>query len=188
MCKTLHQCGVVHGDIKMENILIFNSFEANVENWQAKIADFGHAILDLENVQEGLVSKEVVGTPLYRPPELETRIKRLPPNSIASADIWCWGMLLWRVMIDGTHYFDEHGDRLLDQQMHDSKARLDFASNTSRCVMQYLNRRYSRQDAALIQLICNLLEDTLAKDPISRPSAEDLLTYIKLEWNRGSRI
>lgn len=52
MYYVLHPCGVVHGDIKCENALVFSNDEANVENWQAKIADFGHAIVDLEYVTD----------------------------------------------------------------------------------------------------------------------------------------
>lgn len=40
----LHTCGIVHGDIKLDNILVFPSWDRPAKAL-AKVADFGHALI-----------------------------------------------------------------------------------------------------------------------------------------------
>ena len=41
----LHQCGIVHGDLKLDNIIVFEGYLDRPAGAIAKIADFGHSIL-----------------------------------------------------------------------------------------------------------------------------------------------
>lgn len=54
----LHKYGVVHGDVKLNNILIFE------DPYRAKLADFGHSVLDA-----GVSTKLPGGTEAYVAPE-----------------------------------------------------------------------------------------------------------------------
>jgi serine/threonine protein kinase len=49
----LHVCGIVHGDMKLDNVLVFPSMDRPAKAL-VKIADFGHALLlnDTSNTQE----------------------------------------------------------------------------------------------------------------------------------------
>ena len=40
----LHQCGIVHGDLKLNNVIVFQSWE-RPSGTIAKLCDFGHSIL-----------------------------------------------------------------------------------------------------------------------------------------------
>lgn len=40
----LHQCGVIHGDVKLDNVIVFPSFD-RPSGCIAKICDFGHSLL-----------------------------------------------------------------------------------------------------------------------------------------------
>lgn len=40
----LHSCGIVHGDLKLDNVLVLNSLE-RPSGSIAKVSDFGHSIL-----------------------------------------------------------------------------------------------------------------------------------------------
>ncbi|KAK0372058.1 hypothetical protein CLIM01_10583 [Colletotrichum limetticola] len=44
----LHACGIVHGDVKLDNVLVFPSRERPT-NALAKLTDFGHALIVHEN-------------------------------------------------------------------------------------------------------------------------------------------
>uniref|UniRef100_A0AB33V6L9 Non-structural kinase n=1 Tax=Latid herpesvirus 1 TaxID=3096545 RepID=A0AB33V6L9_9VIRU len=78
--KHLHSLGVVHKDIKTENVLIFVSENHLV----AKLADVGCAVRG--------VCADRSGTPCYQAPETLA----LGINSSAG-DMWSWGGLLWEL-------------------------------------------------------------------------------------------
>ncbi|EXM13913.1 hypothetical protein FOTG_17649 [Fusarium oxysporum f. sp. vasinfectum 25433] len=42
--KSLHDCGIVHGDVKLENVLVFPGLD---RKHIAKLSDFGHSLVDL---------------------------------------------------------------------------------------------------------------------------------------------
>jgi serine/threonine protein kinase len=47
----LHTCGIVHGDMKLDNVLVFPSMDRPAKAL-AKVADFGHALI-LNNASKG---------------------------------------------------------------------------------------------------------------------------------------
>jgi ankyrin repeat protein/serine/threonine protein kinase len=99
----LHQVGIVHGDLKLENIIVF-------EDWNrpsgsiAKLCDFGHSIfLGSENQ-----SQQYWGTTLYLPPEaLFQKSRPIPLELLHKCDIWAYGLALWEILADGRLYFQE---------------------------------------------------------------------------------
>ena len=89
-CKNLHSLGVLHRDIKDENILI------NRETLETKIIDFGCAC-DFTDKE----ITEICGTPEFFPPEmfLERKYKA------ESSAVWTLGTLLY-VLLLGDIPFD----------------------------------------------------------------------------------
>ncbi|KAL0061980.1 hypothetical protein AAF712_011135 [Marasmius tenuissimus] len=66
----LHACGIVHGDLKHENVLVFPNSDQNSDVlYTAKLADFGGSVMDLD--AEG--SSLHMGTPPYDAPEAKER-------------------------------------------------------------------------------------------------------------------
>ncbi|KAG7284947.1 hypothetical protein NEMBOFW57_009562 [Staphylotrichum longicolle] len=78
--SALHQCGIVHGDVKPQNVLIFNK-----PTLHAKIADFSHSILDM-----GGISRLPGGTWIYAAPEWE---KAAPTTQLMATDIYSYGLI-----------------------------------------------------------------------------------------------
>jgi calcium-dependent protein kinase len=92
----LHAHGVVHRDIKAENIM-FKSAE-NKEDIDIKIIDFGlSAKFHTENNFKSL--KTIVGSPYYLAPEILTK------NYNEQCDMWSVGVLTY-FMLSGTFPFD----------------------------------------------------------------------------------
>ena len=62
----LHDCAVIHGDIKAGNVLIFRKWKDDAEGYTAKLSDFGHTIFEMD-VQDGWI--DIQGTHPWIAPE-----------------------------------------------------------------------------------------------------------------------
>lgn len=88
----IHQSNYSHGDIKLENVIIFN-------NNLIKLIDFGFS----NNCMFNNFIERFWGTPQYMAPEIINKVKY---NSKKS-DVWALGILLYK-LLTGKYLF--HGD------------------------------------------------------------------------------
>lgn len=98
--EMLHACEVIHGDIKLENILVFSSRK---RGFDAKLADFGLSC------STALGRKEYHGTKLVNAPEIRTgRRGGVPFGDIIAyekADVYSYGLAVWEILNDGGRYY-----------------------------------------------------------------------------------
>lgn len=120
----------------------------------------------------------MVGTRFFSPPELDNGMKSLATENLKRIDIWCWGMLLWRVMIEGTEYLDSDGQKIEEDQMIILRQQLTFSKIASQSCRRYLSS-FHEHERPLVYQICEILRRTLDHDPLSRPSSRDLLAEIE---------
>jgi len=93
----IHGSGIVHGDIKSENILVF--WLAEKRRMVGKIGDFGSSVLDFrEDEQRGLPAHTIP----WNAPEYDEDI---PREHLKFTDIYSFGMLIFRVMLGGINPF-----------------------------------------------------------------------------------
>jgi len=81
-----HQCGIAHGDIKAENVLL----SGTMETLTATLADFSLA------VDAHVPQRDVSGTSYYRAPEVAAPMRPYDPTK---ADCWALGILLCVVVL-----------------------------------------------------------------------------------------
>ena len=90
----MHQIGVVHSDLKMENVLI------DTEEMKAKIIDFGNAH------SISYTPWKMVATAESRPPEQFVAQWQYNPEAVA---VWCLGLILYE-MVHGQFAFTDSND------------------------------------------------------------------------------
>jgi len=90
--QCLHQCGIVHGDVKLKNILVTTS-----ENraFVAKLADFGFATLGDE------WPSFLASTWLWAASEVALG----KVSVLKLTDVFSYGLLVWSIAIDGQSPF-----------------------------------------------------------------------------------
>ncbi|KAH7227279.1 kinase-like domain-containing protein, partial [Fusarium solani] len=89
----LHEVGVVHGDVKCENVLVFQQDDGS---FKAKLIDFGFSVLLAEHEPGACI--RVGGTQPFTPPEATHLLER---EALIYTDYFCFGMLVWQVLLDG---------------------------------------------------------------------------------------
>ena len=107
--SALHACGIVHGDMKHENVLIFpfeipeNARSADADGqtrnvlYTAKLADFGGTVMDMTPFE---ARKLKTGTPPFEAPEV-TNDRLLKKYEMMLTDVYSFGLLVWRLFEDG---------------------------------------------------------------------------------------
>jgi len=104
----LHSCDIVHGDVKMENTLIFPH---SSRRFVAKLVDFGYAMVDLDGKNQTTRLKG--GTRPWYAPELNDW---LAWGDLHQTDTYSFGLLIWRTMCYGHPPFHMCGG-IVDAEM-----------------------------------------------------------------------
>ncbi|KAK3372270.1 serine/threonine protein kinase, partial [Podospora didyma] len=104
----IHACGIVHGDLKHENVLIFANRYSEPQNqpYTAKLADFGGTVMDLSGRYASPTHRLRMHTFPYDAPEINDN---LSPDGAKKTDVFSYGMLVWRCMIDSRDIPSEIG-------------------------------------------------------------------------------
>ncbi|OAX77841.1 serine/threonine protein kinase, partial [Emergomyces africanus] len=163
----IHACGIVHGDLKHENVLIFaNKYHVPAgQPYTAKLADFGGAVMD---VSQRDLSYLPMGTYPYQAPESSNR---LSADRIKQTDVYSFGLLVWRAFIDGRDLSTELGlesrpteasEKLLQQL----KLSNDLLVNAV-CSAQLYSSNHGIHESALT-LILYVLAQTVLVEPMDR--------------------
>ncbi|KNH09434.1 protein kinase [Perkinsela sp. CCAP 1560/4] len=141
----LHTQGVVHGDIKPQNILVDT-------NGVCKLTDFGSSALIHETTSDGFMS----GTPFYMAPEACRGVVE------EASDIWSFGILTYYLLTNTLPFTKEHQSvtdihRFIYRMGNDAKFSLHI------------------DDATISETAREFLRLALQKDPKKRPTATVLL-------------
>lgn len=180
--KALHENGVCHLDIKLENTLVSEKDTDIVGDWIVKICDFDLSEINPTTAKAPFFSGYQPGTNPYRPPELLSSPVAIPGCGVFSIDIWCWGMLLWMVLMNGERDSEkecihfEDGSSISDAELQEKKldgSLKDFAQDSCK---RHL-RQAHKTEHHLLEPICELLARSLQLEPSRRATSGALFTY-----------
>ena len=99
----IHLSGVIHGDLKPENIVCFSYLEKGLLRW--KLIDFDNSCK--ENKDECFVKADFSFTPQYSSPEVRQFLQdpdRFPLRKLKSLDIWSLGIVAFFIFADPQHW------------------------------------------------------------------------------------
>ena len=105
----LHQDLICHGDLKVQNVLVFNGDNGH---YVAKLADFGLSVHSYDSGPLVASKRDVYyppGTPLLNAPEVRNRNLSTRSIDIAAAiraEVFSFGLFLWEILKDGQSYFN----------------------------------------------------------------------------------
>lgn len=149
----LHRGGVVHADLKHENILFMRTKNGTLT---AKIIDFDSAFLEAEPPGE---EEEIVGDWVYFSPEAWERINGVQTELTCKIDVFALGILFHQYFAGELPQFD-----------HDACS----------AAGQALQQGYALQLSDMLPAdIAGLLETMLARDPEARPSAQEVFRHFR---------
>lgn len=95
----MHDCGVVHCDVKPENILLFAPGEAERSGCPiAKISDFSHSVFVCHH-KDKLITWRGCTMQWAAPEVLEKSTQRV--DLVHLADLYSFGLLFWYILNDG---------------------------------------------------------------------------------------
>ncbi|KAI4149292.1 MAG: hypothetical protein LQ341_001349, partial [Variospora aurantia] len=180
--EILHACDIVHGDVKCENVLVFEKDyarqgETSAFNLQCKLTDFGVA-----RHPDGGVS--LGGSRPWQAPEC-SRGAYFRIEAAKRTDIYSFGMLLWRVMFDGDPFkklegsstFEAKNDKERRDKRNEAVAALKEEDRLVHHVYETLAVS-EKFDRSQIEMLSEVMSMTLALDPSRREL--DLKRIIKL--------
>ncbi|KAJ6054114.1 hypothetical protein N7499_002524 [Penicillium canescens] len=117
--QALHSQGFIHGDVKCENVLMFPTNKLQGRKFIAKLTDFGCS-MTVDAVEPRQYTRLRGATIPYDAPEADAEIQS---GHLPFTDTYSFGLLVWRVIIDGA---DPFNDRRYRSSTTDDGARYNY--------------------------------------------------------------
>lgn len=162
----MHTNGVVHADLKPENLMLSSEQD---ENAQLKVVDFGCAVIKSQQESSG---GEIMGTTAYWSPEMLEKGTR--PTE--ASDMWAIGCILY-ILVTGCHPFDPDGFASDDEVADNIKKSKDGRFNV-----------FNERVDGLSESCVGLMKALLQPDPRKRMTSDEFRRHpwvqgLSASWN-----
>ncbi len=165
-----HEHGVIHRDVKPENILLLN-------NGEVKLLDFGIAVLEGDRHLPWQNASGPIGTPDYMAPEL-----LWGKQGSVQSDIYAVGATLYELLCGRTPFEESDGFALVTRHIsHDPPGILQFNPTLSPALATVVMRAIRRDPERRYASMQDLLHDLSHLDKVTP------VTYIPARPRLGGR-
>ncbi|KAI0377039.1 hypothetical protein F5Y04DRAFT_193003 [Hypomontagnella monticulosa] len=166
----LHHHGVVHGDVKFENVVTGTAQEGDTETLHWKLCDFGSSIL-LSGAQETADNPKPYRlksiTIPWNAPEVGNPLSAI---DAIKTDIYSFGYVFARIMLDGHDVFDSEFNAAGTKEPRRDMQTIEWMVAEDEVYNHVISRIESLNQYNTEQLIAirNILSSTLRTKPSSR--------------------
>lgn len=175
----LHRCGIVHGDLKFENVLVF---EVSDGCFQARVSDFG-----LSTIMSDLVDTDVesILLPGFTTPwEAPESYYSIPVENLPKVDVYTFGLLFCRLMTRGSDVFEDYKTVSPAEENEYDLSAIKKLKATELGMVQFAHRflrsRMGYPDVELKSLEA-IVDHSLHLQPDQRDKICDLLALLSTE-------
>jgi serine/threonine protein kinase len=182
--QALHGSGVAHGDVKLENTLVYDDPH---RGQIAKLSDFGHALLTVSEASNS--EQRYLGTmPLIAPEVWRSRSsavaeisKPIHGEDFYKCDIFSYGLLIWELILDGIRYTSTLGDVIVSDTSAERWAWLDKLPKDEllRRALVSLREGSQASDKVLLGTLTRILEATLRDNPGERKDIDGVIRIFR---------
>ena len=173
--EALHACGIVQGDVKTENVLVFDAKDDKYGQVTAKLSDFGHAItFHKDKLDE---KKLYLGTLVLNAPEARHR-DAVAARNLWRCDVFSYGLVIWETIIDGARYFSAVDDPALQSGVTDWLDSLP-QDEMLRLATTSLNQIYGSLERPLLDTTERILKASLRDDSSNRKEVKDITRILR---------
>lgn len=179
--NVLHCNGIIHRDLKGDNVILHRSVVQGKERITLKIIDFDIARF----LSKNQLAQTQCGTPLTMAPEI-MNIQNKPVGYDFKADIWSVGILFYQLVTNGKHPFESATTMsslvsMIQQPiLRPQSLKPNKSTNPS--------PPDSIDSCSAADACWDLIHQMLSFDPAKRPTAEEgLKSVLFKKWGPGSK-
>ncbi len=165
----IHQKGIVHGDLRLENVLVMTE-----EEWSCKVGDFG--------LSASAEKQLVIGGDRYMwsPEKIENENGTLSKDVLKKSDVWCLGVVFYTFFVcSDTPWcistLKEERSKNSGQKIMPSDVLKKIKDAKTFPLLDEILKR-ARVPIKLREFVLKLLDP----DPNTRPSAEEALKLLEV--------
>lgn len=177
----LHGHGVIHGDLKVEHLLVETETESEKKTagsssfpWTVKIVDFGSS--ETFEEENDLLTRSP-GTPVYTAPECCTG----NPYSGRKADIWALGIAMYRLRY-GAFPFESSSADDMYEEIQSRPVLIPCVEKGRPGVEDQWGEEVEAE-----ALLSRVLKQMLLSDPAERPTASEIVELLEESKTIGNR-
>ncbi|KAH6874396.1 hypothetical protein B0T10DRAFT_610682 [Thelonectria olida] len=191
--RFLNECGIVHGDVKSQNILLFRDqlgHQRRQPTIRAKISDFGCSLIGMSDHVDCPKQRPWGSTELWAAPERLSNDEPLDFLSLRRRDLYSYGLLVWQIVCDGREPW-----RLLSWDSSHGQVTVQPDENAGWPLGKATFGKLKQKEDTLLSLAAGLvqswpgvadlnneaqavLEVTVRKDPAARARSFDVILQL----------
>lgn len=171
----LHDCGIVHGDVKLENILMFSEAGGG---FVAKLSDFGFCGVEVLGEYQYLGTR-LLNAPEIRHPEYLHAVHA--GLAFMKCDIYSFGLLAWETFNNGHRFYTSKNIGIASDEYEQAEVFLSTLEGAGSNLASYAEDFVRSLDNSLStkEVLVEVITLALKRDPSSRPQMVEVRSMVE---------